>query len=91
MLDLAAVVAGGKDDKAADHRAGLLAVLVQSCIGIEVIDRLDIRSRCGLLIVDEAPAAVDQDGSVVGRIHEGCRSEGTVLAVEGLGDHQSYA
>ena len=92
MRDLDSLVAGGEDDQATHHRAHLLTVLVQAGVLVKVIDRFHVRIGRLRLRVREAPAAVDQHGAVVGRVHEGRFRLGRVLhVVQGLRDHQPDA
>ncbi len=91
MLNLAPVIAGGKDNKTTCHRPCLHAVLVQPGVGVEVVDSLYVGLGRFLLVVGETPAAVNQHGTIVCRIHKGCGSQGTIAPVQCLGYHQAYA
>ena len=87
MFNLAAIVSGSENDQAPGHRTGLLAILVKTGIGIEIIYGFDIGLGSVPLVVGKSPAAIDQYGTVVGSVDERLRGQAHIPSVHHLRNH----
>ena len=87
MFNLAAIVSGCENDQAPGHGAGLLAVLVKTGIGIEIIYGFDIGLGSVPLVIGKPPAAIDQHCTVVGSVNERLRSQAPIPSVHHLRNH----
>ena len=92
MLHFATVVTGSEDDEATLHGTHLVAVFVHSGFGVEVVDGFLEGLRGGGFVVRIAPAAVHENGAVVGGINDGgFRKAAILLFIHHLGDHEAHA